>query len=98
MPLNVRQNYVICRKVSEQETKAGLVLPESLTNEHLAEVVAVGPGAPNEDSTIIPIEGLEPGQRVIAYMQQALEFPWEGDNGTETLFVIQDEGVVATLD
>lgn len=52
--------------IRNQKTAAGIFLPQSATSNPLPEatVIAVGPGAPNKDGTIIPTT-VKAGDRVL---------------------------------
>ncbi|KAK0199446.1 chaperonin 10-like protein [Desarmillaria ectypa] len=78
----------------ETKTASGLFLPTSATTTPLPEatVIAVGPGAPNKDGTIVPTEA-KAGDRVL--------LPgWGGNSikvGDEEYFLYKDSEILAKI-
>ena len=57
----------MCRTLTPpQKTASGIFLPSTATQSPLPEatVIAVGPGAPNKEGTVVPVS-VKPGDRVL---------------------------------
>ncbi|KAF8956153.1 chaperonin Cpn10 [Flammula alnicola] len=78
----------------ETKTAAGIFLPTSATSSPLPEatVIAVGPGAPNKEGTVIPT-AVKAGDRVL--------LPgWGGNSikvGEEEYFLFKDSDILAKI-
>jgi chaperonin GroES len=55
----------VCRVDSETKTSGGIIIPDTAAEKpQQGEVIAVGPGARNEDGKVIPVE-VKKGDRVL---------------------------------
>jgi chaperonin GroES len=62
-PLHDR--VAVCRVDSETKTSGGIIIPDTAAEKpQQGEVIAVGPGARNEDGKVIPVE-VKKGDRVL---------------------------------
>ncbi|KIM37304.1 hypothetical protein M413DRAFT_448600 [Hebeloma cylindrosporum] len=85
---------LVQRFKAETKTATGIFLPQSATSNPLPEatVIAVGPGAPNKDGTIIPTT-VKAGDRVL--------LPgWGGNSikvGEDEYFLFKDSDILAKI-
>jgi len=85
---------LVQRFKAETKTVTGIFLPTSATANPLPEatVIAVGPGAPNKDGTVIPTQ-VKAGDRVL--------LPgWGGNSikvGEEEYFLFKDSEILAKI-
>jgi len=85
---------LVQRFKAETKTATGIFLPTSATSNPLPEatVIAVGPGAPNKDGTIVPT-AVKAGDRVL--------LPgWGGNSikvGEEEYFLFKDSEILAKI-
>ncbi|KAJ7246346.1 hsp10-like protein [Mycena rebaudengoi] len=85
---------LVQRFKAETKTATGIFLPTSATSSPLPEatVIAVGPGAPNKDGTIVPMT-VKAGDRVL--------LPgWGGNSiklGEEEYYLFKDSDILAKI-
>ncbi|PIL26658.1 hypothetical protein GSI_11283 [Ganoderma sinense ZZ0214-1] len=85
---------LVQRFKAETKTASGIFLPSASTNTPLPEatVIAVGPGAPNKDGTVLPVS-VKAGDRVL--------LPgWGGSPikvGEEEYFLFRDSEILAKI-
>lgn len=93
-PLEPRLDYVVVRKLRDEErTPGGILLPESArTKKEVAVVLAVGPGMKTSEGVLIET-GLEPGQKVLVTKFGGHEVTFDN----EDLTVVRSNEVVAIL-
>jgi len=89
MKIRPLHDYVIIKRVEEQETvRGGIIIPDSAKEKQQeGEVMAVGVGKRLENGTLIPIE-VKPGDRVLFGKYSGTEIKVEGD---ELLMVHESE-------
>ena len=76
-PLHDR--VVVKRIEEEQKTKGGIIIPDTAKEKPMqGEVLAVGPGARNEDGDLIPM-GVKVGDRVLFGKWSGTEVKLDGD-------------------
>jgi chaperonin GroES len=89
MKIRPLHDYVIIKRVEEQETvRGGIIIPDSAKEKQQeGEVMAVGVGKRLENGTLIPIE-VKPGDRVLFGKYSGTEIKLEGE---ELLMVHESE-------
>ena len=91
-PLHDR--VVIRRLEGEEKTKAGIIIPDTAKEKpQEGEVVAVGPGARDEASKLIPID-LKAGDRVLFGKWSGTEVKIDG----EELLIMKESDVMGVLE
>lgn len=88
-------DYVLVKAVKQDEvTASGIVLPDSAKEKpQMAEVIAVGPGAHNEDGELMPMV-VQVGQKVV-YKK------WGGNEvklGFEEYMLIEQKDIMAIVE
>jgi len=80
MRLRPLQDRVLIRRVvAEAKTTGGILIPDTAQEKPVqGEVVAVGPGARNNDGTLVPMD-VKPGDRVLFAKWSGTEVKLEGD-------------------
>ncbi|EIW69399.1 chaperonin GroES [Tremella mesenterica] len=85
---------LVQRFKAETKTATGLFLPSTATSSPLPEatVIAVGPGAPNKEGTVVPVS-VQPGDKVL--------LPGWGGNpikvGEEEYHLFKDSEILAKI-
>jgi chaperonin GroES len=96
MKLRPLHDYVLIKRVEEQETvRGGIIIPDTAKEKpQEGEVIAVGTGKRLENGTLIPVE-LKEGDRVLFGKYSGTEIKLEG---TDYLIVRESEvlGILAT--
>ena len=96
MKLRPLHDYVLIKRVEEQETvRGGIIIPDTAKEKpQEGEVIAVGSGKRLENGTLIPVE-LKEGDRVLFGKYSGTEIKLEG---TDYLIVRESEvlGILAT--
>ena len=89
MKIRPLHDYVIIKRVEEQETvRGGIIIPDSAKEKQQeGEVMAVGVGKRLENGTLIPIE-VKPGDRVLFGKYSGTEIKLDGE---ELLMVHESE-------
>ncbi len=87
-------DYVLVKPLSaEQKTPSGIVLPDTVKEKpQVGEVMAVGPGAANDEGKMLPI--------VVKVGQKVLYKKWGGNEvkvGTEEWLLIEQKDVMAIV-
>lgn len=88
-------DYVLVKAVVQDEvTAAGIVLPDTAKEKpQIAEVIAVGPGAVNEDGKIIPM--------VVSVGQKVMYKKWGGNEvklGYQEYMLIEQKDIMAIVE
>ncbi len=88
-------DYVLVKAVKQEEvTASGIVLPDSAKEKpQVAEVIAVGPGARNEDGEVVPM-AVNVGQKVL-YKK------WGGNEvklGYDEFMLIEQKDIMAIVE
>jgi len=97
-PLHDR--VVVRRIESEEKTKGGIIIPDTAKEKpQEGEVIAVGPGARNEDGDILPLD-VKPGDRVLFGKWSGTEVKLDGEDylimkETDIMGVIEGAPVAA---
>ena len=91
-PLHDR--VVIKRVEEETKTKGGLIIPDTAKEKPMqGEVLAVGPGARNEDGDLIPM-GVKVGDRVLFGKWSGTEVKLDG----EDLLIMKESDIMGVLE
>lgn len=86
-------NRIVLKRQEMQETKGGILLPESAKDKSLeAEVLAVGPGKVNAKGKLEPM-GVSVGDRVLFSSYAGTEYKVD----KEELLIVSEEDVLAVL-
>jgi chaperonin GroES len=90
-PLHDR--VVVRRVESEEKTKGGIIIPDTAKEKPSeGEVVAVGPGARDEDGDIIPMD-VKPGDRVLFGKWSGTEIKLNG----EDLLIMKESDILGII-
>lgn len=90
-PLHDR--VVVRRVESEEKTKGGIIIPDTAKEKPSeGEVVAVGPGARDEDGDIIPMD-VKPGDRVLFGKWSGTEIKLNG----EDLLIMKESDIMGII-
>ena len=82
------------RVEEETKTKGGLIIPDTAKEKPMqGEVLAVGPGARNEDGDLIPM-GVKVGDRVLFGKWSGTEVKLDGDE----LLIMKESDIMGVLD
>src|SRR6187397_166315 len=85
---------VVIRRLEEERTKAGIIIPDTAQEKpQEGEVVAVGPGARDEAGKLIPID-LKPSDRVLFGKWSGTEVKIDG----EELLIMKESDVMGVLE
>ena len=91
-PLHDR--VVVRRTEGEEKTKGGIIIPDTVKEKpQEGEVVAVGPGARDEDGKLMPLE-LKPGERVLFGKWSGSEVKIDG----QELLIMKESDIMGVLD
>ena len=91
-PLHDR--VVVKRIEEEQKTKGGIIIPDTAKEKPMqGEILAVGPGARNEDGDLIPL-GVEAGDRVLFGKWSGTEVKLDGDE----LLIMKESDIMGVLE
>ena len=91
-PLHDR--VVVKRIEEEQKTKGGILIPDTAKEKPMqGEILAVGPGARNEDGDLIPM-GVSVGDRVLFGKWSGTEVKLDGDE----LVIMKESDIMGVLD
>jgi len=85
---------VIVRRIEEDErTKGGIIIPDTAKEKpQQGEIVAVGPGAPDEKGKVQPLD-LKPGDRVLFGKWSGTEVKIDG----EELLIMKESDILGVL-
>ena len=85
---------VLVRRVeAEEQTAGGIIIPETAKEKPMqGEILAVGPGARNEDGDLVPM-GVEVGQRVLFGKWSGTEVKLDG----EDLLIMKESDILGIL-
>ena len=91
-PLHDR--VVLRRLTAEEKTAGGIIIPDTAQEKPTeAEVIAVGPGARNEQGQVVPLE-VKPGDKV-------LFGKWSGTEvklNNEELLIVKESDILGIID
>ena len=86
---------VVVRRIEEDDrTKGGIIIPDTAKEKpQQGEVVAVGPGAPDEKGKVQPLD-VKPGDRVLFGKWSGTEVKLDG----EELLIMKESDIMGVLD
>ena len=86
---------VLVRRVEEEEkTKGGIIIPDTAKEKpQEGEIIAVGPGARDEDGKAIPLD-VKPGDRVLFGKWSGTEVKIDG----EDLIIMKESDILGVVD
>ena len=91
-PLHDR--VVVQRVDAEEKTKGGIIIPDTAKEKpQQGEVVAVGPGAPDEKGKVQPLD-VKPGDRVLFGKWSGTEVKLDG----EELLIMKESDILGVLE
>jgi chaperonin GroES len=91
-PLHDR--VLLRRAEEESKTAGGIIIPDTAKEKpQEAEVVAVGPGARDEDGTVRPLD-VKPGDRVLIGKWSGTEVKIDGDD----LIIVKESDIMGVLE
>ena len=91
-PLHDR--VVVKRIEEEQKTKGGIIIPDTAKEKPMqGEVIAVGPGARNEDGELIPLD-VKAGDRILFGKWSGTEVKLDGDE----LLIMKESDIMGVLE
>ena len=91
-PLHDR--VVVRRIEAEEKTKGGIIIPDTVKEKpQEGEVVAVGPGARDENGKLVPTE-LKPGERILFGKWSGTEVKIDG----EELLIMKETDVMGVIE
>jgi len=86
---------VVVRRIQEDErTKGGIIVPDTAKEKpQQGEIVAVGPGAPDEKGNVQPLD-VKPGDRVLFGKWSGTEVKIDG----EELLIMKESDILGVLE
>ena len=91
-PLHDR--VVVRRKEEDERTKGGIIIPDTAKEKpQQGEIVAVGPGAPDEKGNVQPLD-VKPGDRVLFGKWSGTEVKIDG----EELLIMKESDILGVLE
>ena len=86
---------VVVRRIQEDErTKGGIIIPDTAKEKpQQGEIVAVGPGAPDEKGNVRPLD-VKPGDRVLFGKWSGTEVKIDG----EELLIMKESDILGVLE
>ena len=86
---------VVVRRIQEDErTKGGIIIPDTAKEKpQQGEIVAVGPGAPDEKGNVQPLD-VKPGDRVLFGKWSGTEVKIDG----EELLIMKESDILGVLE
>ena len=89
------QDRILVKRVeSEEKTPGGIIIPDTAKEKPIrGEVVAVGPGAKDDEGNVIPMD-LSVGQQIIFGKWSGTEIKHEGID----FIIMKESDVLATVD
>ena len=86
---------VVVRRIQEDErTKGGIIIPDTAKDTpQQGEIVAVGPGAPDEKGNVQPLD-VKPGDRVLFGKWSGTEVKIDG----EELLIMKESDILGVLE
>jgi len=86
---------VVVRRIQEDErTKGGIIIPDTAKEKpQQGEIVAVGPGAPDEEGNVQPLD-VKPGDRVLFGKWSGTEVKIDG----EELLIMKESDILGVLE
>ena len=85
---------VVVRRIEEDDrTKGGIIIPDTAKEKpQQGEIVAVGPGAPDEKGKVQPLD-VKPGDRVLFGKWSGTEVKLDGDD----LLIMKESDIMGVL-
>src|SRR6476660_878626 len=95
MKLRPLQDRVLLRRVEpEAKTAGGIIIPDTVQEKPMeGEVVAVGPGARNEEGQIVVLE-VKPGDRILFGKWSGTEVKLDG----EELLIMKESDIMGIIE
>jgi len=95
MHLRPLHDRVVVRRIeADEKTAGGVIIPDTAREKPMeGEVVAVGPGARNEQGHLVPLD-LKPGDRILFGKWSGTEVKIDG----EELLIMKEGDVMGVLD
>jgi chaperonin GroES len=95
MHLRPLHDRVVVRRIeADEKTAGGIIIPDTAKEKPMeGEVVAVGPGARNEQGQLVPTD-LKPGDRILFGKWSGTEVKIDG----EELLIMKESDVMGVLD
>ena len=95
MPFRPLHDRVVLRRIDpEAKTKGGIIIPDNAKEKpQEGEVIAVGPGARDENGVLIPL-ALKAGDRVLFGKWSGTEVKIDGDE----LLIMKESDVMGVID
>ncbi|HEY6432386.1 MAG TPA: co-chaperone GroES [Acetobacteraceae bacterium] len=91
-PLHDR--VVVRRLNAEEKTKAGIIIPDTAQEKPMeGEVIAVGPGARNEEGQLVPLD-VKAGDRILFGKWSGSEVKLEG----EELVIMKESDIMGVIE
>ena len=91
-PLHDR--VVVRRVEAEEKTKGGIIIPDTAKEKPMeGEVIAVGPGARNEDGELVPLD-VKAGDRVLFGKWSGTEVKLDG----EDLLIMKESDIMGIIE
>ncbi len=86
---------VVVRRIEEDDrTKGGIIIPDTAKEKpQQGEIVAVGPGAPDEEGKVQPLD-VKPGDRVLFGKWSGTEVKIDG----EELLIMKESDILGVLE
>jgi chaperonin GroES len=86
---------VVVRRIEEDDrTKGGIIIPDTVKEKpQQGEIVAVGPGAPDEKGNVQPLD-VKPGDRVLFGKWSGTEVKIDG----EELLIMKESDILGVLE
>jgi chaperonin GroES len=91
-PLHDR--VVVCRIEEDERTRGGIIIPDTAKEKpQQGEIIAVGPGAPNEKGQVQPLD-VKPGDRVLFGKWSGTEVKIDG----QELLIMKESDILGVLE
>ena len=94
----LRDRVLIRRVEAEGKTSGGIYIPDTVQEKPMeGEIVAVGPGAPDERGAVVPLD-VKPGDRILFGKWSGTEIKLDGEdllimNESDIMGVIEGHGL-----
>ena len=91
-PLHDR--VVVKRVAEEEKTKGGIIIPDTAKEKPMeGEIVAVGPGARDEQGTLVPLD-VKKGDRILFGKWSGAEIKLDGDD----LLIMKESDIMGIIE
>src|SRR3954462_14593319 len=91
-PLHDR--VVVCRLTAEEKTAGGIIIPDTAKEKPMeGEVIAVGPGARNEQGQLVPLD-VKAGDKILFGKWSGTEVKLDG----EELLIMKESDIMGIID